>query len=240
MNKYQLPPELTPFVNYTATANQWVFSYKFFVVDSGDMFVYINGIEISKNAYTVSGMGNDEGGFVSIKPESGLMAGDTVTLSRFTLPVQLTKFLRLGDFTAEAVNAEFNRLYALMQEQRRDFSQLVDVAETQGKQVEKNKINISKLDAKSSDLQQQINKEVADRQSADANLQKQVSGGASLEASAFSPISWHKQVIENSVTIPPDVNAWSFGPSMEIAEGQAVTISEGSFWTIASGKVEDQ
>lgn len=74
-------------------------------------------------------------------------------------------------------------------------------------------------------------------QSADANLQAQISGGQELEASAFSAISWHDQVIENSVVIPPGKNAWSFGPSVEIAEGQAVEVGAGSFWTIADGEV---
>lgn len=261
MPKYELPEELTPVVNYIAQTNQSVFSYKFYVVDAGDLFVYINGIELSRNAYSVSGVGNSAGGFVTINSSVSLVQGDLVTLSRFTLPQQLTQFLRTGDFTADAVNAEFNRLYALMQEQRRDFFQLVDVVETQGEQVEKNKSDITSLNQRllteeqtrataDANLQSQITKEVVDRKAAvsaeataraagDANLQAQITGDAPLESSAFSPISWHKQLIENSVTIPPNVNAWSFGPVMEIAEGQVVTISEGSTWTIANGKVEE-
>jgi len=73
-------------------------------------------------------------------------------------------------------------------------------------------------------------------QAADANLQAQLTGNVPLEASAFSPISWHEQVINNSVTIPENKNAWSFGPVMSIASGQSVTIGEGSFWTIANGE----
>ena len=74
--------------------------------------------------------------------------------------------------------------------------------------------------------------------SADANLQAQISGGAPLEASAFSPISWHDQSIDNSVVIPENKNAWSFGPIMTITPGQVVTIGDGSFWTIANGEVQ--
>lgn len=80
--------------------------------------------------------------------------------------------------------------------------------------------------------------EVVARQAADVNLQAQLRGAVPLEASAFSPISWHDHSIENSVTIPSNKNAWSFGPTMTIAEGQAVTVSEGSFWTIANGEVQ--
>ncbi len=73
---------------------------------------------------------------------------------------------------------------------------------------------------------------------ADANIQEQLTGNVPLEASAFSPISWHDQSIDNSVTIPSNKNAWSFGPIMTITPGQAVTIGDGSFWTIANGEVQ--
>lgn len=81
----------------------------------------------------------------------------------------------------------------------------------------------------------QLDAEQVARQNADANLQSQLTGGTPLEASAFSEISWHGQLIENSVTIPGNKNAWSFGPTMTIAVGQAVTIGANSFWTIANG-----
>ena len=76
------------------------------------------------------------------------------------------------------------------------------------------------------------------RVAGDANLQSQISGAAPLEASAFSPISWHGQVIQNSVAIPDNVNAWSFGPEMTIAAGHSVTIGENSHWTIANGEIQ--
>ena len=84
---------------------------------------------------------------------------------------------------------------------------------------------------------QDLQTEVANRTNADASLQSQISGGAPLQASAFSPISWHTQQITNSVTIPPNVNAWSFGPTVTLANGSTVTIGSGSYWTIADGQV---
>ena len=82
---------------------------------------------------------------------------------------------------------------------------------------------------------QQLDTEIAARQAADSNIQAQLTGNTPLEASAFSEISWHGQEIKSSVTIPANKNAWSFGPSMAIEEGQSVTIGEGSYWTIANG-----
>lgn len=88
---------------------------------------------------------------------------------------------------------------------------------------------------------QELDNEISSRQSADANIQEQLTGNVPLEASAFSEISWHGQQIANSVTIPANKNAWSFGPQMEIEQGQLVTISPGSTWTIANGRVvEDE
>lgn len=84
---------------------------------------------------------------------------------------------------------------------------------------------------------QDLQAENAGRVAADQNLQAQISGGQPLEASAFSPISWHVQTINNSVAIPANVNAWSFGPTIAIASGQTVTIGTGSFWTVANGQV---
>jgi len=73
---------------------------------------------------------------------------------------------------------------------------------------------------------------------ADANIQKQLSGEVPVEASAFSPISWHDPIIENSVTIPENKNAWAFGPTMTVGAGQTITIGLNSFWTIANGGVQ--
>lgn len=73
---------------------------------------------------------------------------------------------------------------------------------------------------------------------ADAALQDQLNGTTPPLASAFSAISWHDQEIPNSVNIPDNKNAWSFGPTMTINPGQVVTIGSGSFWTIANGEVQ--
>lgn len=84
---------------------------------------------------------------------------------------------------------------------------------------------------------QELDAEISARSAADANLQSQMTGNVPLEASAFSPISWHDQSIDNSVVIPDNKNAWSFGPIMTISSGQTVTIGTGSFWTIANGEL---
>lgn len=74
-------------------------------------------------------------------------------------------------------------------------------------------------------------------QAADASLQAQINGTNPPMGSAFSVVSWHDQVVTNSVNIPASKNAWSFGPTLTIAPGQTVSVGAGSFWTIANGEV---
>lgn len=105
----------------------------------------------------------------------------------------------------------------------------------------------SSIDSVNSNLSSQIAIEAAARAeadeaeanaraAADAHIQEQLTGNVPLEASAFSVISWHKQTVDNSVTIPENMNAWSFGPEITISPGQKVTIPENSYWTIANGQ----
>lgn len=82
---------------------------------------------------------------------------------------------------------------------------------------------------------QELDQEIAARSSADASLQDQINGTNPPMGSAFSVISWHDQNIANSIVIPDDKNAWSFGPVISIDLGQTVTVGSGSFWTVANG-----
>lgn len=85
---------------------------------------------------------------------------------------------------------------------------------------------------------QEFDVEVNARAQGDASLQDQLNGTTPPMGSAFSVISWHGQHVTNSIVIPDDVNAWSFGPVMTIDPGQVVTIGDNSFWTVANGEVQ--
>lgn len=82
---------------------------------------------------------------------------------------------------------------------------------------------------------QELDLEINARVDADINLQEQLNGVNPPMGSAFSEISWHSQLIANSIAIPDNVNAWSFGPTMTIGVGQVVEVGTNSFWTIANG-----
>lgn len=77
--------------------------------------------------------------------------------------------------------------------------------------------------------------EATARAAGDASLQDQLLGVNPPMGSAFSIVSWHDQAITNSINIPANKNAWSFGPSITISPGQVVTVGSNSFWTVANG-----
>lgn len=82
-----------------------------------------------------------------------------------------------------------------------------------------------------------LDAEAAARASGDMSLQEQLDGTNPPMGSAFSIISWHDQIITNSISVPINKNAWSFGPTLTVAAGQVVEIGLGSFWTVANGAV---
>ena len=82
---------------------------------------------------------------------------------------------------------------------------------------------------------QELDEEIDARTDADISLQDQLNGTNPPMGSAFSIISWHDQAIANSIAIPDNKNAWSFGPTITLNTGQTVVVGTGSFWTIANG-----
>jgi hypothetical protein len=82
-----------------------------------------------------------------------------------------------------------------------------------------------------------LDAEIAERQSADASLQSQITSATPILANEMSVVTWHGQRINNSVTIPDNVNAFSVGPQITIAPGQAVTLGDDAYWTIIGGNL---
>lgn len=74
--------------------------------------------------------------------------------------------------------------------------------------------------------------EVSARQDGDASLQSQINSGISVVSSPQSVIQYHGGIITNSVAVPSDQNAWSFGPDIELADGVSVEIGNNSTWSI--------
>ena len=109
---------------YTATSGQTVFAYTFEIVDKDHIVVLQNGTALSEGTdYTVSNVGNDNGGNVTLT--SGATAGDVMTLYR-DMPYSRTQnYTNSGDFLASEVNADFDELWLAGEQTDRSFSQSI-------------------------------------------------------------------------------------------------------------------
>ena len=100
---------------YTATAGQTVFAYTFEVYDKDDLVVLQNSTTLSEGSnYTVSGVGNDSGGNITLVV--GAAAGDVITIYRDMALERTTDYQNSGDFLAAEVNEDFDRLWLAIQQ----------------------------------------------------------------------------------------------------------------------------
>jgi hypothetical protein len=240
-------------VTYTASAGQTDFGFAFKIYANTDVSVYVDGVKktiVDDYSATVNG---DNGGTITFN--SGLAANAEVMLVRELPITRDTEYQLNGDLSSAALNRDQNyQTYLAMDVKVKAGLNLAEAKdytdqETAERIVQDSLLqsNINSKEAESinrdSLLQTQIDSNLkfignvkSGYQAGDANLQEQLTGKVPLEASAFSPVSWHDQSIDNSVTIPDNKNAWSFGPTVTISVGQSVTIGDGSYWTIANGE----
>lgn len=106
-------PNQTPYNIYTANGLTTVFPYEFYLLNSGDLAVSLNGSVIT-SGYTISGVGNVDGGEVSFltPPANGV----TVMLERVIPTYRLTDYQDNGDLLADTVNKDFDRLWMAIQQ----------------------------------------------------------------------------------------------------------------------------
>ena len=109
---------------YSATSGQTVFAYTFEIVDKDDIVVLKNGTTLSEGTnYTVSNVGNDSGGNVTLTV--GATTGDVLTLYR-DMPYSRTQnYTNSGDFLASEVNSDFDNLWLAGEQTNRAFSQSI-------------------------------------------------------------------------------------------------------------------
>ena len=116
--------DVTPSIQYTATAGQTVFPYPFAIFADGDLKVFqtLAGASPDDAAdlltltthYTVSGAGATGGGDVTLV--TGAALNDTITIVRDIPVKRLTDFQDNGDFLAETVNDELDGLTMMAQQ----------------------------------------------------------------------------------------------------------------------------
>lgn len=105
-------PNQTPYIIYNANGLTTVFPFEFYIINSGDIQVTINGTFIT-SGYTVSGVGNIGGGdVIFITPPA---SGSVVMLERVVPMYRLTDYQDNGDLLADTVNKDFDRLWMAIQ-----------------------------------------------------------------------------------------------------------------------------
>lgn len=106
-------PNQTPYNIFTANGISTVFPYEFYLLNSFDLTVSINGVELS-SGFTISGIGNVDGGEVTfLTPPAN---GSVVLLERVVPTYRLTEYQDNGDLLAETVNKDFDRLWMAIQQ----------------------------------------------------------------------------------------------------------------------------
>ena len=100
---------------YTATGGQTVFNYNFEIIATGDISVFKGDTRLAISTdYTLTGVGNESGGTVTLVV--GATTGDIITIYRSTAQERLTDYQNSGDFLSDEVNADFDRIWAVIQE----------------------------------------------------------------------------------------------------------------------------
>ena len=113
--------DITPRNQYTSAASQTAFTYAFPIFADADIKVYVGStLKTLTTDYTVSGAGDDNGGTVTFV--TGQTSGDIITLYR-DMPVQRTSdYQTNGDFLADTVNDDFDKLAMMIHQVEYDLN----------------------------------------------------------------------------------------------------------------------
>jgi hypothetical protein len=120
------------FVNAVNVNGQIVYAYDFLIYDpAGLKAVYqsgFNGLRVDLEYpahFTVNGVGNPNGGTITLTLPIAAVIGDTVTCYGDTPIKRETDFQQSGDYFAATVNSEEDNQFLIMQELRRDAERAV-------------------------------------------------------------------------------------------------------------------
>ncbi|MBD1206883.1 MAG: hypothetical protein H9535_00520 [Ignavibacteria bacterium] len=105
----------SPRNQYTANGVQTVFTYSFEILNQADIKVFIGTTQQTITThYTVAGVGSETGGTITFL--TAPTNGSVVTLLRSTTRARTVDYQQSGAFKSEVVNADFDRLMAIVQE----------------------------------------------------------------------------------------------------------------------------
>lgn len=121
--------DTAPRIQYVATAGQTDFTFPFWITAENDLAVYVaSSLQTLTTDYTVSGVLNTSGGSVTFN--SGLSAGDVVTIQRSMPFERVSEFQEAGTFKASVLNLELSKLIAMMQQIKGDIGRKIGLSPT--------------------------------------------------------------------------------------------------------------
>lgn len=122
MTEHIKMPAVVPVTRILADGEMTAFTYPFPIFASEDMAVYFNGAR-QMAGFTVTGSGDTDGGAVvfDTPPANGVV----VTLERLLPLERVSDFIEGGDFSARAMNNEFDYLTASIQQVSRVQGQML-------------------------------------------------------------------------------------------------------------------
>lgn len=107
-----VPVGQVPVSQYVANGVTTVFPYAFKLVEQGDLVVELNAVP-QTGGFVVSGIGNESGGAVTFS--SAPVAGTVVNLFRDIALGRENDYQTAGDFRADVVNPDFDRIWQALQ-----------------------------------------------------------------------------------------------------------------------------
>ncbi len=120
--------EVTPFVQYTASAGATVFQFTWWIREATDIKLYLDGELVDPIDYTVSGVQSSSGGQVELV--SPLSGGEIITISTDYPFQRLTGFVTSGSLRAAALNLELSYLVACILQISRDSQRSLKLSST--------------------------------------------------------------------------------------------------------------
>lgn len=101
------------------------FPYNFLLLDEDDLTVYLDDAEADPSTYTISGIGTVSGGNVTftVAPAAGVI----VSRVREMLLSRLVDYQDAGDFLADTVDADFDRIWMALQDSNARFGRSLHV-----------------------------------------------------------------------------------------------------------------
>jgi len=119
-------PEQDPVTLHTGNGVTTVFAYQFLLTLAADLVVTVGGVVKTLNVdYTVNGLGTESGGDVTFTVAPASAA--SIILQRVIALERDTDYQNFGDFKAETVNADFDRLWQALQGTNEELDRAVRV-----------------------------------------------------------------------------------------------------------------